>query len=277
MAEWDRDRNDPGREFGRDFSTERGGTPGRDRDRGAYPYGGTSSAYGTAGRDYGRDYGREYGQGRDFGRDFGRDYGRGRDFGGDVDRGDFGQDFGGEGYRGTGGYGAGWAGRPGEGGYEGRERPGLWQRVKRGLHIGKGPKGYRRSDQRIHEDVCDMLERDPEIDATDIEVVVAAGEVTLSGTVDDRWSKRRAEDIIEELPGVRDVHNQLKVGTRPSEPGSSTGDLSSSAGSTASGSLSSASTPSPLESGQAPVGSRPSSESSSSGRSTGARSTKLNR
>jgi hypothetical protein len=40
---------------------------------------------------------------------------------------------------------------------------------------------------------------------------VKDGEVTLSGTVDGRQAKRRAEDIIENVSGVREVHNQLRV------------------------------------------------------------------
>lgn len=75
---------------------------------------------------------------------------------------------------------------------------------------GRGPKGYQRSDTRILEDVCDRLTYS-EVDAGDIEVHVSNGEVTLSGTVRDRWDKRRAEDIAEEVPGVRDVHNNIRV------------------------------------------------------------------
>jgi hypothetical protein len=88
---------------------------------------------------------------------------------------------------------------------------GTWVRVERGLHVGKGPKGYRRSDERIHEDVCEQLAQDPGVDASDIEVAVRDGEVTLMGTVEDRWMKRRAEDAIESLPGIRDVHNRVRV------------------------------------------------------------------
>lgn len=93
----------------------------------------------------------------------------------------------------------------------GREDEGVWDRVKRGLHVGKGPKGYRRSDERIHEQVCEVLERHPDVDASDIQVSVHDGEVTLTGTIADRWMKRDAEDAIESLPGVRDVHNQVRL------------------------------------------------------------------
>lgn len=75
---------------------------------------------------------------------------------------------------------------------------------------GRGPKGYQRSDSRILEDVCDRLTYS-EVDAGDIEVRVENGEVTLSGSVHDRSDKRRAEDIAEEVSGVRDVHNNIRV------------------------------------------------------------------
>lgn len=78
-------------------------------------------------------------------------------------------------------------------------------------HRGRGPKGYQRSDERIREDVCERLERDHHVDASDIEVRVEAAVVILSGTVDDRATKRRAEDIAESIGGVHDVQNHLHV------------------------------------------------------------------
>jgi len=80
-----------------------------------------------------------------------------------------------------------------------------------GLHRGRGPKGYRRSDERIHEDVCERLTEDRFIDASNVEVAVKDGEVTLSGTVASRGLKRRAEDLAELASGVRHVQNNLRV------------------------------------------------------------------
>lgn len=80
-----------------------------------------------------------------------------------------------------------------------------------GRFYGRGPKGYRRSDERIREDVSEELWRDPEIDASDVEIQVENGEVTLTGKVEDRHQKRLAEDLAERVSGVNDVHNQLKV------------------------------------------------------------------
>jgi osmotically-inducible protein OsmY len=83
-----------------------------------------------------------------------------------------------------------------------------WQR---GTHFGKGPKGYKRSDQRIEEEVNEELTRHPEIDASEIEVRVQNGDVTLSGAVEGREQKRMAEDIAERCAGVNEVHNQIRV------------------------------------------------------------------
>jgi osmotically-inducible protein OsmY len=89
-----------------------------------------------------------------------------------------------------------------------------------GWFSGRGPKGYQRSDARINEDVCDRLCDSPEIDATDVEVQVHQGEVTLTGCVSDRSQKRRAEDLIEQVSGVREVHNNLRVGNADLAAGS---------------------------------------------------------
>lgn len=82
-------------------------------------------------------------------------------------------------------------------------------------HRGRGPKGYKRSDSRIEEDVNDRLTDDPYLDASDIEVSVKDGEVTLSGLVAQREDKRRAEDLAELVSGVTNVQNNLRV--RPRE------------------------------------------------------------
>lgn len=78
-------------------------------------------------------------------------------------------------------------------------------------HRGRGPKNYTRSDERIAEDVNDRLADDAHIDATDVEVSVSGGEVTLNGTVTERFAKRHAEDIAERVSGVRHVQNNLRV------------------------------------------------------------------
>jgi len=93
------------------------------------------------------------------------------------------------------------------------EHESLGQRIKGWFqgHRGKGPSGYTRSDDRIREMVCEALSDDDRVDASNIEVTVKNGEVVLSGTVEDRMQKRMAEDCIENLSGVKDVQNQLRV------------------------------------------------------------------
>ena len=81
----------------------------------------------------------------------------------------------------------------------------------RGPHAGTGPESFQRSDERIRELINEALTDHDEIDATHIEVAVKSGEVTLTGTVEDRRMKRLAEDCADRVTGVKDVSNQLKV------------------------------------------------------------------
>jgi osmotically-inducible protein OsmY len=83
--------------------------------------------------------------------------------------------------------------------------------IRKGLYAGRGPRGYRRSDERIREDINDRLTDDWYVDASDVEVTINNGMVTLTGRVDSRDDKRRAEDIAESVSGVMDVSNQLRV------------------------------------------------------------------
>lgn len=96
-------------------------------------------------------------------------------------------------------YGTGYDNR--SGGYAGRS----------GTYAGRGPRGYTRGDERIREDLCDRLTDDSRIDASDIDVQVKTGEVTLAGSVRTREEKRLTEDLAERISGVRDVSNHLKV------------------------------------------------------------------
>lgn len=96
-----------------------------------------------------------------------------------------------------------------------RERSDPYQMVDylidRGLdYRGRGPKGFKLSDEKVREDVCEVLARDSRIDATEIEVEVRDGTVFLKGLVDSRQTKRLAELAIENLLGVSDVINQLR-------------------------------------------------------------------
>jgi hypothetical protein len=192
--------------FGREVWRE--GWRGGDWEGG--PYGGRYSGgpdYGNREPGYGGSYyGREPAYGRGGYTPY---YGRERGYGGgsfvrepyDRERFDR-EDFGAYGY----------GGGPSSGGYP-RSSYGVgWGReAGRESYFGRGPRGYRRSDERIREEINDRLMWHPDIDASDIEVRVENGEVTLTGVVEDRRAKRLAADIGDEVMGVEDVHNQLKV------------------------------------------------------------------
>lgn len=81
-------------------------------------------------------------------------------------------------------------------------------------YAGRGPKGYERSDERLREDICERLERDPHIDASEISISVKSGVVTLEGSVADRMQKHRAEDMADACSGVKDVQNRINVSRR---------------------------------------------------------------
>jgi len=237
-----------GRQEDDDFDYESGygrrGDFGRSY-RGEYDYG----------RDYGYGRGGVFGRGTDFDRDYGRNYGWNRDYGSmargseynqDINRGqsfnrgssfnrgeDFDRDY---------GYGRGSSVRDYNRGSpfnRGRSSFGrdydydtgfdfeepvtsytyteIW--MIPGPETGHGPRGYHRSDTRILEDISDRLMQHGRINASDITVQVANGEVTLAGSVNSRHVKRMVEDVAESVPGVTDVHNQLKVQAQGQQQG----------------------------------------------------------
>lgn len=78
-------------------------------------------------------------------------------------------------------------------------------------HTGRGPKGYSRSDDRILEDVNEMLYLSADVDAREISVEVRQGVVYLNGSVGSREMKKMAELEIENISGVHDVQNLLTI------------------------------------------------------------------
>jgi osmotically-inducible protein OsmY len=74
-----------------------------------------------------------------------------------------------------------------------------------------GPKGYVRSDERLHEEICECLIARPRLDIADVTVTVAAGKVVLDGSVPDRHTRFAIEDIAEDTWGVKAVENRLRV------------------------------------------------------------------
>ena len=223
------------RGYGREYGGSRTSKGYEGRERSGETYG--STRYGDEyGSNYGGGFERGEGRYRDTTDDYsqrssypsgyrsGESYGQSGSSYGDYERGEgrrYGQDRGG--YEGRGG----WEGRNR---YEGDDR-GWWDRLQDTVaswfgdedaerrrqmerpYRGRGPKGYRRSDDRIKEDVNDRLS-EGYLDATEVEVSVSGGEVVLSGTVDRRADKLRAEAIAENVSGVLNVENRLRVRDR---------------------------------------------------------------
>jgi len=162
----------------------------QDRD-----YGGTSPAFPTEedSRGYGRPYGGRSRHGYDHDRDRGERFeDAGRSAGEFLHR--------------AGERVASWFGGEDRDGY-GPDRRDLHDRGHRGL----GPKGYKRSDERINEDAHERLTDDLWLDASNVSISVSDGEVTLSGTVESREAKHRAERLVEDLAGVTHVQNNLRA------------------------------------------------------------------
>ena len=154
-------------------------------------------------RGYGSDYGSQYGA-EPYKDQRDRNYNM---YGGDTSN---------YGNANQGGYDRGWWDRTRDEvsswfGDENAERRRMRDQQRSGGYRGKGPKEYQRSEDRIREDVCDRLTDDDMLDATNINVQVQGNEVVLTGTVNNRDQKRRAEDVIESISGVRNVENRIRV------------------------------------------------------------------
>lgn len=80
-----------------------------------------------------------------------------------------------------------------------------------GTGYGRTLGGVTEADAALRDSVVVRLGEDPFLDATDIQVSVAGGEVSLDGTVTARSDKRRAEDLAKAVDGVTQVHDSLKV------------------------------------------------------------------
>jgi osmotically-inducible protein OsmY len=69
----------------------------------------------------------------------------------------------------------------------------------------------RLKDESLAQELREILSKDPELDATDLHVEVEGGAVTLSGEVYSSDAKLLAEELVESVVGVREVHNHLRV------------------------------------------------------------------
>jgi len=75
----------------------------------------------------------------------------------------------------------------------------------------RGPKNYRRSDERINEVLSERLMQSAHLDTGDVSVTVRDATVTLDGTVPERWMKHAIENIAITSWGVADVENRIRV------------------------------------------------------------------
>lgn len=67
------------------------------------------------------------------------------------------------------------------------------------------------TDEDIASNIRTSLELDADIDATDIDISVTGGIVTLEGTVDAYWKKQRVEDVASNAEGVVDLVNKISI------------------------------------------------------------------
>jgi osmotically-inducible protein OsmY len=70
---------------------------------------------------------------------------------------------------------------------------------------------HRRADDKIREEIWELLINNADLDASEVELHVESGEVTLTGTVDSRDARWLTEDLVTSVSGVREVNNRLKV------------------------------------------------------------------
>lgn len=89
------------------------------------------------------------------------------------------------------------------------------QEPGRGQRAGADPT-VERSDAEIRDEIGRWLASQNEIDASNLDVLAAARMVTLVGNVPDYETKRRIEDYVRNVHGVREVHDQLLVTRDPS-------------------------------------------------------------
>jgi hypothetical protein len=81
----------------------------------------------------------------------------------------------------------------------------------RRAYSGIGPKNYERKDENIYEEVCEILLWNPDVDASEIDVMVKDGHVLLNGFVDSRHAKKISEQALEKVTGIVDIQNRLII------------------------------------------------------------------
>jgi osmotically-inducible protein OsmY len=77
---------------------------------------------------------------------------------------------------------------------------------------GVGPRARHDEDDELKETICQLLEDDPELDASDIIVRVIDNEAILDGTVRKKHDAELAYQLAREVPGVIHVRERLRIG-----------------------------------------------------------------
>ena len=187
--------NSEGRPTPGGYFSARGRRSGRGGDEGSWGTSGDPGGYGQGARDFGADS--RYDMDPGFSYEFGTRWDFDRDAG-------YGDRRSSQPYRGS--------GQQGTGSGQDRYRQNQtedWQIP--GPYTGMGPRGYRRSDERIQDQICEIFTRHGKIDARGVEITVQDGNVTLTGEVSRKLEKYLAEEIASSVGGVNEVENRLKV------------------------------------------------------------------
>ena len=69
----------------------------------------------------------------------------------------------------------------------------------------------RRTDQAISEDFARLAKAEPDLRSADVRAITEDGRVTLRGFVNTEHARESAEDLAEEIAGVKDVKNEVQV------------------------------------------------------------------
>ena len=92
------------------------------------------------------------------------------------------------------------------------QRPEWLDRLDHGrIEFRRGPKNYRRGDDRIGVEVAERIARATRIDSGAITIAVRDGTVTLEGTVPARWMRYAVENVAATVWGVEDIDNRVRV------------------------------------------------------------------
>ncbi len=99
-----------------------------------------------------------------------------------------------------------------------RARPPAEERIEmvepeeaRSPDLGPGSEAYYRGDADLAQEIVDMLQSSDEVDATNVDVMVQAGNVTLRGKVPTQEQKEKAHHIAASSLGVGVIRNELMV------------------------------------------------------------------